>query len=651
MHSSKYGMHCSGGHGTEDAPRVESQVAGRGGGGGSDGGASDGNGPYTALCLAGGGVAGVVYVGVLQELAAAGAIDWLSPRRHVQTFVGTSVGALFALLAYAKVDMLSSGTTQLVRAFLKTLQWEPHEFVRDILLAQTTSRGGNAPLAGLTSRSRSACSARNPSGGGGGGGGGCSEYSGQCGAGDFSRGSSTNTTIGRGRLGLGTGAAAVEFLERLLQSRYRRPNLTLGQLHDLVGGDLVLVATCVQTSRPIYFSHRTHPGVRAADAAFASMALPFLFEPYEVREDFTQDDSCTRATTASATTASSTTASATTANATTASASESTGSESTSACGRALCEKSNDPAETSILGSLSVTTNTAGPSSVCALGAAPAAANMCFSSLLGASLHGSVESEWNALESILVPHMPLDLGAETIWMSPLAAPRTVDDLWDSVHAPPPPLPPLSHRALRHRDSNERIHVCVDGCFVDNNPFAAVPDGNRTLNLQLANPPVVELSQQSLLGFVKHVLAIGVRRVEALCEEQHQRRLGSRPMQCAQEVCICPSGASSGADTCPVTCTSRTCNSATCTCNSSSSTCNSTGATCTCTCTTGTRRCGVDAFRECVNANNRGRDILIIDPPSCVSSTAFDLAEHDVAMLIECGRAAARRFLESKRVSP
>lgn len=87
---------------------------------------------YGALCLAGGGVGGTAYVGALQELARAGAIDWLSPQRDVQLFVGTSVGALFALLLYVKVDLFSHRTTDLVQQFLQTLRWHPDELVRDL---------------------------------------------------------------------------------------------------------------------------------------------------------------------------------------------------------------------------------------------------------------------------------------------------------------------------------------------------------------------------------------------------------------------------------------------------------------------------------------------------------------------------------------
>jgi hypothetical protein len=59
------------------------------------------------------------------------------------------------------------------------------------------------------------------------------------------------------------------------------------------------------------------------------------------------------------------------------------------------------------------------------------------------------------------------------------------------------------------------YVCLDGCFVDNNPISVVPAHIVTLNLQVANARRVDLGSLSWTSFAKHVLSIGVRRVEAL----------------------------------------------------------------------------------------------------------------------------------------
>lgn len=172
---------------------------------------------YDCLCFSGGGVCGVAYLGALKTLYRLGVTDWLSPQREVRTFLGTSVGALFALLTYAKVDLFMPQATQIVRDFLRLFQWN------------------------------------------------------------------TDNLFTGARLGLGTGAKCIDFIEQLLYDRHGYRNMTLAQLKSLVGGDLVLVSSCVKTAEPIYFSHRTHPFVRVSDAVFASMAIPFLFQPHRIR--------------------------------------------------------------------------------------------------------------------------------------------------------------------------------------------------------------------------------------------------------------------------------------------------------------------------------------------------------------------------------
>ena len=317
-------------------------------------------------------------MGILQQLAAAGELDWLSPQRDVQVFAGTSVGALFALLSYAKVDLFSQTTAKKVQGFLQTLQWKPDAFVHDFL-------------------SRDVYSVKTP------------------------------------RLGLGTGCAAVEYLEQLLLSRFRRRHLTLQQLHYLVGGELILVATCARTCTPIYFSYKTHPDVCVTDAAFASMALPFLFQPF---------------------------------------------------CVRSYQVDCDGPVETKPVESKPVADASKTPVAEAATGPVWR---------VRTSIHPSAYA----------CNQDLDERAEYAM--------------NSTHEGADGEREDADGEREGADCERVIYACLDGCFVDNNPFAQIPTSMRTLNLTLARCEAVDLTSQSWMGFTQHVLSVGVRRVEVLQE--------------------------------------------------------------------------------------------------------------------------------------
>ena len=324
--------------------------------------------PYDTVCMAGGGVCGVAYLGALRALNAAGVLDWLSPQRHVRTFIGTSVGGLFAMLACAKVDILRPSINDLVREFLQAFLWRPHELLRN----------------------------------------------------------------GR-KLGLGTGASCVTFLERLLYTRYRRSGLTLGNLHDVVGGQLVLVCSCATTARPLYFSHTTHPNVRVSDATFATMALPFLFEPYRVYDPLALLSLPFDASTGTALRAGQVIECAT---------QETIGGQ-----------QRND-----------------------------ARVDAHFD----AQTDGRVDAAADHVEYVV---------------------REVDARSCTVHV-----------------VQQRVHHCIDGCFVNNNPFMMAPPDSRVLNLQLRNSTVFDVRTQPLHAYVAQVMMIGVRRVEDMCEQAHASRV-------------------------------------------------------------------------------------------------------------------------------
>ena len=88
------------------------------------------NRPYNTLCFSGGGVRGVAYFGALKVLRKHGVVDWMRRDRAVQHFIGTSVGALFAMLTYARVDLYVAKAMDLVRAFLNLFAVEPRNLFR-----------------------------------------------------------------------------------------------------------------------------------------------------------------------------------------------------------------------------------------------------------------------------------------------------------------------------------------------------------------------------------------------------------------------------------------------------------------------------------------------------------------------------------------
>ncbi|GGG37722.1 hypothetical protein GCM10011378_12490 [Hymenobacter glacieicola] len=79
------------------------------------------------------------------------------------------------------------------------------------------------------------------------------------------------------------GDAFTRYLSELVARKTQRPDLTLGQLHELVQleptryRDLYTTGTNLTTQRVQVFSYETHPHLRVADAVRISMSIPLYF--------------------------------------------------------------------------------------------------------------------------------------------------------------------------------------------------------------------------------------------------------------------------------------------------------------------------------------------------------------------------------------
>lgn len=66
-------------------------------------------------------------------------------------------------------------------------------------------------------------------------------------------------------------------------------NITLGTVHELYGGTLIITATNVNLRRVEYFSWENHPDLPLVRAVRMSMSIPFLFEPVTFNGDLWVD--------------------------------------------------------------------------------------------------------------------------------------------------------------------------------------------------------------------------------------------------------------------------------------------------------------------------------------------------------------------------
>lgn len=61
------------------------------------------------------------------------------------------------------------------------------------------------------------------------------------------------------------------------------PDITLAELYDRTGKELVIVACNLNRRKPIYFHHATYPDVKVLDAVACSVCAPYIFKP-QVRD-------------------------------------------------------------------------------------------------------------------------------------------------------------------------------------------------------------------------------------------------------------------------------------------------------------------------------------------------------------------------------
>jgi hypothetical protein len=78
---------------------------------------------YDTVVFAGGGTPGIAYAGCMNALDAANAVDFFSSKCTLQTYIGTSVGALFAILACCQINPPHDELVALVAGFCRSLKW------------------------------------------------------------------------------------------------------------------------------------------------------------------------------------------------------------------------------------------------------------------------------------------------------------------------------------------------------------------------------------------------------------------------------------------------------------------------------------------------------------------------------------------------
>ncbi len=83
-------------------------------------------------------------------------------------------------------------------------------------------------------------------------------------------------------LGIFSGCAAREFIDRLLVQKTNQANVTFRQHYELFRIKLVLAGANLERGTSEYFSKDTTPNMPVADAVRISMGLPFIFKPYRI---------------------------------------------------------------------------------------------------------------------------------------------------------------------------------------------------------------------------------------------------------------------------------------------------------------------------------------------------------------------------------
>ncbi len=95
----------------------------------------------------------------------------------------------------------------------------------------------------------------------------------------------------KGKYGIADPNLIVSGLVDAMKAYKYDADMTFMDLAKRTGKNLVLSATCVETSKATYFSVNTTPNVRVVDAIKASCAIPFIFHPVAIG-DYHYIDGC-----------------------------------------------------------------------------------------------------------------------------------------------------------------------------------------------------------------------------------------------------------------------------------------------------------------------------------------------------------------------
>jgi predicted acylesterase/phospholipase RssA len=184
---------------------------------------------FRTVVLSGGGSNGIAHAGAAAALARENLLDWTSPDRATSSFHCCSVGALFGLLMYLRVDISSAKELGMMRPFL--------DFFKPTLSTVRKCDVGNLALCGTR------------------------------------------------------GKSVIAFLDALIQKATGIRRATFAQLHkyNKENGGLWVCVTSLATGHGVVMSHATHPQVQVARAVFASMLIPFLFSPVNIGGDLYVD--------------------------------------------------------------------------------------------------------------------------------------------------------------------------------------------------------------------------------------------------------------------------------------------------------------------------------------------------------------------------
>ena len=71
----------------------------------------------------------------------------------------------------------------------------------------------------------------------------------------------------------------IEIKFRKFLSKRVNPDITLKELFNKTGNELVIVSCCINRKSAIYFHHKTFPNVKLIDAIISSISIPIFFKP------------------------------------------------------------------------------------------------------------------------------------------------------------------------------------------------------------------------------------------------------------------------------------------------------------------------------------------------------------------------------------